>query len=68
MTRVAVPTEVLKGIAAVHDSGLTNMLDTRKVARIAEEMGFAEAAEWVRAHRKEYAKCVFGGFCGQVDL
>ena len=32
MAKVVVPTEVLKGIIAVRDSGLTNMLDKDDVS------------------------------------
>lgn len=62
MSEVKVPQKVLDGLMAVRDSGLTNMLDRPMVARLAERMGFAEAAEWVRGHRKEYAEGVFRGF------
>ena len=62
MAKVIVPNEVLKGIIAVRDSGLTNMLDRPTVARLAQEMGFGQTAWWVQAHRKEYAEGVFHGF------
>ena len=67
MAKVRVPNEVLKGIIAVRDSGLTNMLDRPTVAQLAEEMGFEETAQWVKTHRKEYAEGVFCGFEGQKD-
>ncbi len=50
-TSIQVPAEVLKGLEAVRQSGLTNMLDRPRVAFLAEEMGFSEAATWIRAHR-----------------
>ncbi len=59
---VVVPREVLSGLEAVRVSGLTNMLDRPRVAEIAEEMGFDEAAAWVRANRKAYAEGIFNGF------
>jgi len=65
MAKVRVPNEVPEGIVAVRDSGLTNMLDRPVVAQLAAEMGFAEAARWVEAHRKEYADGIFRGFEGQ---
>ena len=62
MAKVKVPSEVLKGLMAVRESGLTNMFDRPVVIRIAEEMGFEEAADWVETHRKEYAEGIFRGF------
>ena len=59
---VVVPREVYEGIMAVRDSGATNMLARDEVARIAEEMDHAEAAEWIRANKKLYAEGVFRGF------
>lgn len=59
---VTVSREVFSGIEAVRRSGLTNMLDRPRVAEIAEEMGFDEAAEWIRAHRDLYARAIFAGF------
>ena len=67
MGKVMVPNEVLKGIIAVRDSGLTNMLGRPVVARLAEEMGFEETALWVKIHRKEYAEGIFCGFEEQKD-
>ena len=62
MAKVTVPNEVLRGIIAVRDSGLTNMLDRPVVARLAEEMGFGETAHWVETHPKEWAEGVLCGF------
>lgn len=59
---VQVATEVFEGIEAVRRSGLTNMLDRRAVAHIAEEMGFDESARWVREQRALYAQAIFHGF------
>ena len=67
MAKVKVPNEVLKGIMAVRDSGLTNMLDRPVVAQLAEQMGFVEAARWIETHRKEYAEGIFRGFEGEAD-
>ena len=60
--RVPVPHRVFEGIEAVRRSGLTNMLDRLRVAEIAEEMGFSEAAEWIRNNRELYARAIFHGF------
>jgi len=59
---VGVPAVVWQGIDAVRLSGLTNMLDRPAVVRIAGELGFPEAAQWVETHSKEYAEGVFRGF------
>jgi len=67
MAKVKVPNEVLKGLMAVRESGLTNMFDRPVVIKIAEEMGFEEAADWVMAHRKEYAEGIFRGFEAEED-
>jgi hypothetical protein len=63
-TRVAIPTEVLKGIEAVRRSGRMNMLDRPAVAAIALDLGHVEAAFWLddKANRKAYAEGVFRGF------
>ena len=61
-TRVAVTREVYEGLEAVRRSGLTNMLDRPRVAEIAEAMGYAQAARWVREHRDLYARGIFHGF------
>lgn len=60
--KVRVPPEVLDGILAVRSSGLTNMFDRPVVIRVADEFGFPEAARWIEAHPKEYAKGIFQGF------
>jgi hypothetical protein len=54
--------EVFEGIEAVRLSGLTNMLDRPRVAEIADEMGYAESARWVRENRDLYARAIFQGF------
>ncbi len=60
--KVKVPRDVLQGLEAVRISGATNMLDRPMVAHLAQEMGFEEAARWVREHRGGYARGVFNGF------
>jgi len=67
VSKIRVPKNVLDGLEAVRQSGLTNMLDRPVVARLAEEMGFEDAAEWVETHRKEYAEGIFRGFEAQED-
>jgi hypothetical protein len=59
--RVSVPRAVYDGLEAVRLSGLTNMLDRPRVAELADELGFAEAAAWVREDRGRYATAVFRG-------
>ena len=67
MVKVKVPNEVLKGIIAVRDSGLTNMLDRPAVVQLAAEMGYDEAARWIEACPTEYALGVFHGFEGHEN-
>jgi len=67
MSKIKVPKDVLDGLEAVRLSGLTNMMDRPVVARLADEMGFDTAAEWVEAHRKEYAEGIFRGFEAEED-
>jgi hypothetical protein len=62
MEKVKVPKDVFEGITAVRDSGLTNMMDVPAVARLAQGMGYDEAAQWVRSNRKSYAEGFFHGF------
>ena len=59
---VPVPRDVFDGIEAVRRSGLTNMLDRPRVAELAAEFGFNEAAEWIAANRDLYARAIFHGF------
>jgi len=59
---VPVPREVLAGLEAVRRSGLTNMLDLPRVAAFARELGFPEAADWVKANHALYSRGVFCGF------
>ena len=63
-TPVTVPQAVHEGILAVRDSGLTNMLDRPRVTKLAREMGFGEAAEWLAdpANHRAYAQGIFRGF------
>lgn len=60
--QVPVPESVLQGIAAVRDSGRTNMLDVQTVAALALEMGHPEAAIWIDENRTLYCEGVFRGF------
>lgn len=62
MPEVKVSAEVLEGLEAVRESGLTNMLDRGEVERIAETMGYGEAATFVREEQEKYAEGVFKGF------
>jgi len=67
MSKVRVSKPVLDGLEAVRRSGLTNMLDRPVVARLAEELGFDEAARWVEAHKKGFSEGIFRGFQAVED-
>jgi hypothetical protein len=60
--QVMVPESVLQGIAAVRDSGRTNMLDVQVVSALAIEMGHPDAAVWIDENRTLYCEGVFRGF------
>lgn len=55
--------EVLEGILAVKDSGLTNMFVISEVSRLAQGMGYKDTHAWLEnpANRKEYAHGLFYG-------
>jgi hypothetical protein len=59
---VQVSPDVLEGITAVRDLGLTNMLDRNRVIEILRELEYTEAEKWVSENQKEYANGVFTGF------
>ena len=59
---VEVPEEVLRGLEAVSRSGLVNMFDGPRVAELAEEFGYPDAAVWIEQHRESYARGIFQGF------
>ena len=65
--RIPVPRAVYDGLEGVRRSGLTNMLDRPKVAELADELGFPEAADWVREDRGRYAAAVFRGIRTEDD-
>ena len=67
VSKIRVPKDVLDGLEAVRQSGLTNMLARPVGQRLAEEMGFENTAEWVESHRKEYAEGIFRGFEAEGD-
>lgn len=60
--RVIVSRRVMAGLEAVRLSGRTNMLDARRVASLALEMGFSRTARWIKKHKKPYAEGVLKGF------
>lgn len=64
---VLVSWQVLEGLAAVRESGYTNMLDRLTVMRLADQLGYPETAEWLRAHKAEYAQGIFLGFQAEED-
>lgn len=59
---IPISKEVMEGLEAVRQSGATNMLDRPRVIELLEEMGYDDAAEWLRTHKSEYSHGVFQGF------
>jgi hypothetical protein len=59
---VKVTKEVLEGILVVRDSGALNMFDYQGVLRLAESLGYTETADWMLAHKGQYATGIFVGF------
>lgn len=59
---VQVTQDVLDGIDAIRESGETNMLDRRRVQRIAFDNDFHATVIWIEDNPKEYARGVFAGF------
>lgn len=62
MAPIPVPQNVLQGIDAVRKSGLTNMLMRPVVIKLAGELGFPEAADWIENNHKLYSEGIFRGF------
>ena len=59
--------KVKKQVFAVRGTGLTNMLDTRMVQRIANELGFYELVLYLEEHNGEYAHFILTGEDGGTD-
>ena len=51
-------TEVAEAIAAVNQTGQVNMLDRLLVIDWCRDLGYREAAVWIAAHPREYARIV----------
>lgn len=52
---------VKEQILAIRDSGETNMLDVKAVARIANRKGFYELVVYITEHKAEYVNFIFTG-------
>ncbi|HEY3379801.1 MAG TPA: DUF5049 domain-containing protein [Armatimonadota bacterium] len=61
MSKVRVSAAVYEGLEAVRLSGATNMLDRPRVIALADMLGYAATAVWLREHRDEYARLIFNG-------
>ena len=59
---IPITKDVFDGLEAVRLSGATNMLDRPRVIEILDQMGFDDAAAWVRLHKSEYSHGIFQGF------
>lgn len=60
--------KIKEQILAVRDTGLTNMLDTRAVQVIANEMGFYELVIFLEEYKKEYVEFIIYGKDGVLDV
>ena len=59
---IEVPTAVFDGLETVQESRETSMLDHQAVQDIADRLGYAETASWVRENRQAYLEGVSRGF------
>ena len=54
--------DIIDGILAVRDTGLTNMFDIAVVIDIAKMLGYSTTAKWIQANMIEYAKGIIQGY------
>ena len=54
-------------IIAIQESGLTNMLDTNYVPRVAHERNFFDLVIFVEDHKQEYVHFIMTGDEADVD-
>ena len=52
---------VYQQILAIRDGGLTNMLDTATVQRLAYDAGYFELVLYIEEHQKEYGRFIMTG-------
>ncbi|WP_285022787.1 DUF5049 domain-containing protein [Lactococcus garvieae] len=52
---------IKKQIIAIQESGLTNMLDTCYVQRLAHERNFFDLVIFIEEHKKEYVHFIMNG-------
>jgi hypothetical protein len=61
--KIQVPSqEVLDGILAVRDTGLTNMFNIGMVIKIAKTLGYNNTTTWIQDNMREYVKGVIQGY------
>lgn len=61
--KIQVPSQdIIDGILAVRDTGLTNMFDVAVVIDIAKTLGYSTTAKWIQANMIEYAKGIIQGY------
>ena len=61
--KIQVPSQdIIDGILAVRDTGLTNMFDVAVVIDIAKTLGYRTTAKWIQANMIEYAKGIIQGY------
>jgi len=62
------PTNLMKTLEAIRQSGKTNMLDVPMVVTLALEMNEAEVANWVNTHHGEYGEIIFHGRPKEMEV
>lgn len=62
MSKVKINTEILEGLEAVRESGLTNMFDRQAAIEIAHDLDYSDTAYWIEDNPKEYHRGIFVGF------
>ena len=53
--------KIIAGVEFVRGTGLTNMLDSSMVQRIASDNGYYELVIFIEEHKKEYSHLILTG-------
>lgn len=61
MVRRMVSEKVIEQIKTVRDTGLTNMMDVRRVQRIANDLGFYDLVILIEEEKSKYVNFIMRG-------